>query len=126
MNWIDRQDPNKSINYYLKLLTNLTSIRILYSPLCQTMKLTIIYTMILKEFFKNTQIKKVTLRNVTEWDHITYIFEHFHSIEYFGLEQVRSTDLKSMIRSLLQMAKTNSLRQLMTICVILLMRNLIV
>jgi len=101
----------------LKSLQYLVSIKISDSPLFQRMDLSTRDKIILNAFLKSNKITKITLRNVTTYEQIDFIFNHFPRIQYFELQKVRSTDLKSVVRYILRNIKNNNIFHPMTICV---------
>ncbi|CAF2840285.1 unnamed protein product, partial [Rotaria sp. Silwood2] len=101
----------------LHTLTNLNSIRLSNSPLCKKMDLNIRDIIIFNAFLKFNKISKITLQNVTKQDQIECIFKYFPRIKFFGLERVRDTNLKSIIRYILWNIEDNYISHSMTICV---------
>jgi len=101
----------------LHALTNLNSIRLSNSSLRQQMDLNTLDKTMFNIFLKINKIIKITLLNVTETDEIEFIFNRFPRQQFFGLERVRDSDLKTFIQYILWNINYSYIFHPMTICV---------
>jgi hypothetical protein len=109
-----------SVNVLIRILNalpNLNSIKIWDLPLRNAFNEYDEDIKLLDQIFERNKIRKLILQNITTMQQIDLIIDYLPRIQYFGLEQIRNVDLKSIVHHILFKIKQNQIYHPMTICI---------